>query len=181
MKHIKTFSSSQKIKTLFYPSQVTYIPPSCLPVRSDPACTLVRIWWSWAWGCARLVTNRTLGHTWPLPDSYNWFTGKTRGGKCKTFPIWSSHPLRKPVGGRPSSLHKETAFCPLIPNGPLKGCSRCLLFLRVFSPSTETSSSGRPSKWCCFCSCLLYFSSREPTLFQEQDPRTKGMQMMHVT
>lgn len=101
-------------------------------------------------------------------------------GKCKTFPIWNSQPLRKPVGGRPSSLHKETAFCPLIPNGPLKDCPHCLLFLRVFSPSTETSSSGHPSEGCCFCSCLFYFSSREPTLFQEQDPRTKGMQVMHV-
>lgn len=95
-------------------------------------------------------------------------------GKCKAFSIWSSHSLRKPVGGCPSSLHKEIAFCPLIPNGLLKDCPRCLLFLRVFSPSIETYSSVIHPRDVAFAPVSCIFPQGNPHSSRSRTPELKA-------
>lgn len=129
-------SHSSNLHTLFP------IPPT----KCDPACVLTSIWGQQHEGVAGLWKRNTEPSL-TAPKPMALVPGKTRGKKCRTFPIWSAHPLckpfwnahplRKPAGWCASSLHKQTTVCSLRPRGPLKSWPSGPPFHLVFGPSMK--------------------------------------------
>lgn len=65
------------------------------------------------------MTSRTLGHTWPLPNSYHWFTGRPEE-KVQNLPHLDCTPLKETSRRVPifSPERDWRPFVPCFPVGP---------------------------------------------------------------
>lgn len=121
------------------------------------------------WTKADLSQTHAIGH---------W---EDQGRTCKTYPMWNVHPVHKLVGWCPSSLCKATTICFLILSGPWKACPVVCFSICSSAQALKLpwSSSLRlllvtPFSRDASLAPVLHLPSKEPPLFQDQDPMKVG-------